>query len=110
MTSRARKRRLRTVWTARALSDLEAIGDYITRDDPRAAERWIAKLVALAGKIAAMPYAGRRIPELGREDLREVLLRTYRIMYRVREDRCEILTVFEGHRRFPADFEPPEEG
>ena len=96
------------MWTARALSDLQAIGDYIARDDPLAAERWIAKLVALAERTTFTPYAGRRIPELGRDDLREVLLRTYRIMYRVREGRCEILTVFEGHRRFPVDLEPPE--
>jgi mRNA-degrading endonuclease RelE of RelBE toxin-antitoxin system len=29
-----------------------------------------------------------------------VFLRTYRIVYRIRDDAIEVLTVFEGHRRF----------
>jgi hypothetical protein len=28
-----------------------------------------------------------------------VVLRTYRIVYRIRDDAIEVLTVFEGHRR-----------
>jgi hypothetical protein len=40
---------------------------------------------------------------LAREDVREVLLRRYRIVYRLGEQRLEILTVFEGHRLFPAE-------
>jgi hypothetical protein len=32
-----------------------------------------------------------------------VFKRTYRIVYRVRDDRMEVLTVFEGHRLFPRD-------
>jgi plasmid stabilization system protein ParE len=35
--------------------------------------------------------------------VREIFKRTYRIVYRVMSDRIEILTVFEGHRRFPSD-------
>lgn len=38
------------------------------------------------------------VPELNREDIREVLLRSYRIVYRVRPDGIVVLTVFEGHR------------
>jgi plasmid stabilization system protein ParE len=90
-------------WTDRALTDLEAIGDYIARDNPAAAERWVMKLVATAEQAASAPRAGRRVPELAREDVREVLLRRYRIVYRLGEHRLEILTVFEGHRLFPAE-------
>jgi plasmid stabilization system protein ParE len=50
-----------------------------------------------------MPLGGRRVPELGRDDVREVFKRTYRIVYRVTETRVEILTVFEGHQLFPAN-------
>jgi len=31
-------------------------------------------------------------------------LRRYRIVYRSRRNRLEVLTVFEGHRRFPDDL------
>ena len=94
-------------WTHRALADLEGIHDYIARDNPAAASKWVSRILATAGKVAMAPFAGRRVPEIGRDDVREVFLRTYRIVYRVNGKRCEILTVFEGHRRFPGDVAAP---
>ncbi len=38
------------------------------------------------------------MPEIGRDDVREVFQRTYRIVYRVVDDGIVVLTVFEGHR------------
>jgi len=90
-------------WTDRALADLEAIGDYIARDNPAAAERWVLQLMAIAENAGRNPLAGRRVPELSRDDVREVFRRTYRIVYRVTDEQLEVLTVFEGHRRFPSE-------
>ena len=101
--------RLPVVWTLRALSDLEAIGDYISRDSASAAERWVAMLTKTAEGSGTAPWAGRRVPELSRDDVHEFLLRSYRIVYRVNLDRVEILTVFEGHRLFPAGVESPSD-
>lgn len=50
----------------------------------------------------SVPLAGRIVPEKRRPDIREVFLRTYLIVYRVREDSILVLTVFEGHRLFPS--------
>ncbi len=110
MTTKRRPRKrstkqLAVVWTDRALSDLEAIGDFIAADGPVAAARWLGVLMASAERAAGTPMAGRRVPEIGRDDIREVLKRSYRIVYRVRGDRLEVLTVFEGHRLFPRDIE-----
>ena len=46
-----------------------------------------------------MPRMGRVVPEIARDDVREVFQRTYRIVYRVVDDGIVVLTVFEGHRR-----------
>jgi len=97
------------VWTVRALSDLEAIGDFIARDDESAARQWLMKLVRLAEKIAASPAIGRRVPEFGREELRETFLGRYRLVYRVAAHRVEVLTIFEGHRRLGDDVAPGDE-
>lgn len=88
-------------WTERAVADLRAIDDYIAADDPVTAERWVGRLIARAEGAARLPMAGRVVPEKGRLDIREVFLRTYRIVYRVREGSILVLTVFEGHRLFP---------
>ncbi|MBI4509199.1 MAG: type II toxin-antitoxin system RelE/ParE family toxin [Deltaproteobacteria bacterium] len=106
-TKRARRRGpgrpLAVVWTDRASADLEAIGDFIASDSPAAAAQWAGELMAAAERAASAPLAGRRVPELGRDDLREIFKRTYRIVYRVTTEHIEILTVFEGHRWFPRD-------
>lgn len=95
-------------WTERARCDLQEIGDYIAEDDPRAADRWVQRLFERAERAAALPLAGRRVPEIGRDDVREVFLRTYRLVYRVLDASIDILTVLEGHRRFPADVADEE--
>jgi toxin ParE1/3/4 len=90
-------------WTRRAQQDLLEIGRYIARDKPDAARRWIERLRQKAAQAAAHPYAGRIVPEHSRSELREVLLRSYRIVYLVTGDAIVVLTVFEGHRLLPED-------
>jgi toxin ParE1/3/4 len=57
----------------------------------------------MAEQAAALPFAGRRVPEYGRDDVREVIKRGYRVIYRVSDDQVEIITVRDGHRRLPRD-------
>ncbi len=91
--------RLEVVWSERAVRDLEAIERFIAADSAHQAERWVAKLIAAADAAAAAPLAARMVPELGRPELREVIVKRYRVVYRVGKKRIEVLTVFEGHRR-----------
>ena len=97
-------------WSDRAKDDLTAIGDYIASDSPFAAMRWVDLLISDVERAAEMPLAGRVVPEYAeREDIREVLRRTYRIVYRVSDDVIEVLTIFEGHRLFPTETVPDDE-
>ena len=95
------------VWTERALRDLRDLRDidaYIAADDPVAAERWVSKLLAAAERAAKLPYAGHIVREKGREDVRQIVVRTYRIIYLIREKQVDVLTVFEGHHLLPDDL------
>lgn len=85
-------------WTERAAADLMAIGEYIAADNPTAARAWLEKLRQRAVNASKMPRTGRVVPEIARDDVREVSQRTYRIVYRVVDDGIVVLTVFEGHR------------
>ena len=89
------------------MTDLLAIGEYIGADDPTAGRAWVEKLRQRAVKASKLARAGRVVPELRREDVREVLVRTYRIVYRVVEGGIVVLTVFEGHRLL-GDLDPDE--
>jgi toxin ParE1/3/4 len=89
---------LRLRWTKRAQDDLVEIASFIARDDPAAARAWVKRLRERARLAVSMPFAGRVVPEHRREDVREVLVRSYRIIYRVQPDQMVVLTVLEGHR------------
>jgi addiction module RelE/StbE family toxin len=90
----------RISWTWRAQKDLIEIGDFIAKDKPQAAARWVDRLISAVERAATFPTSGRPVPELGREDIREVIVDRYRIVYQVRADAVVVLTVFESHRNF----------
>jgi len=92
------------IWSPDATSDLREIADYIALDKPDAARRWAQKLAALAEQAAALPFAGRRVPEFDRDEIREVIKRGYRVMYRVSDESVEIVAVLEGHRQVSDDI------
>jgi plasmid stabilization system protein ParE len=85
-------------WSLRARADLDELSAFIARDDREAAARWIARIVAAVERVAELPLSGRMVPEFGREDLREVLLKNYRIVYWLGEGGLTVVTVFESHR------------
>jgi addiction module RelE/StbE family toxin len=87
-------------WTETAKNDLIAIRRYIALDNTTAAKNWIERLKASARNIVHSPLAGRIVPELSHEDIREVIEGNYRIVYHVQSKGVAILTVFESHRLF----------
>jgi len=96
-------------WSRRAVRDLAQIHLYIEADDPDAADRWVRKLWERAEKASRVPMAGRVVPEYGRSDLREVFLKSYRIIYRVDGRDLVVVTVIEGHRLLPRGVDPDED-
>ncbi len=59
------------------------------------------QVTALDEDAAARPHFGAEVPEYGREDIRERLFHKYRVIYRVRGDDVELLTVIHGARLLP---------
>ena len=96
-------------WAWRARRDLREIGDYVGSDNPQAARRLLEKIRQRTRTSAALPFSGRRVRELNREDVREAVYRNYRIVYLIKDDGILVLTVFEGHQLFPEDLEIDEE-
>lgn len=98
---------MRLRWSARAQNDLVEIASFIARDDRKAARAWIERLRERARLAASSPLAGRVVPERNDAKIREVLVRSYRIIYRVEAKEIVVLTVLEGHRLLrPHTLEP----
>jgi len=94
---------MRLFWTETAKQDLQAIRRYIAADNPTAAKRWVDRLRRRAITALLASLAGRKVPELLRNDIRELIEGNYRIVYQAFEDRLVVLTVFEGHHLLPRE-------
>ena len=64
---------MKLFWTETAKKDLLAIKRYIAIDNPVAAKRWVERLRKRMRKALHAPLAGRTVPELSREDIRELI-------------------------------------
>jgi len=89
--------------SSNALSDLERIVAYITLDNVVAAQRMGNQLLDAAFSLATFPERGRVVPEFRRPQLREMIFRSYRIIYRVNnaDNSLEIVRFWHGARGFP---------
>ena len=96
---------MRVRWSARAESDLYWIGDYIGRDDPNVAERWVEGIRERAHRAGTFPRSGRVVPEFEHQSIREVFVGNYRIVYLVETRGLLVLAVREGHEVLD-DLEP----
>lgn len=89
---------MKIFWTKEALLRLQEIEEYISRDNPIGAIEFVDKLITVAETIIDNPKKGRIVPELSFENIRELLYQNYRIVYLVKKNSVDILTVFEGHQ------------
>ncbi|MEI6208730.1 MAG: type II toxin-antitoxin system RelE/ParE family toxin [Desulfuromonadales bacterium] len=90
---------MRVTWSREARENLVDIEEFIARDSLERAIGFVDALIDHAEAIVAdNPRSGRIVPEISNPDIRELIYRGYRIVYRLKGDAPEILTVFEGHR------------
>lgn len=88
----------RVIWSSEALDDIDQIATFISRDSLQHARRVAAGLFELSDAIAEFPRAGRMVPELQDEMVRERFLYSYRVIYQIHRDVIAILAVLHGKR------------
>lgn len=96
---------MRTIsWTEQARDDLQQIEAFISQDSPHYAAVVVARLIAATDRVARFPESGRIVPEWNQSDVREVVQRPYRIVYRlVGADQLHVLTVHHGAQPLPEE-------
>jgi addiction module RelE/StbE family toxin len=89
----------RVIWAPQAREDLNDIRRYIARNSQLYADVFLDRVLEAADRLEQFPRSGRIVPEAGQDDIRQVIVQSYRVIYRVRSDLVEILTVVHGARR-----------
>lgn len=87
-------------WAETALADLAVIQDYLSQHSPVAGRRLVAACFKRVGSLAQFPRQGRMTPEAQREDIRELVVDGYRLIYWTDGERVTVLAVVHGRRDF----------
>ncbi len=99
---------MRVVWTQETLDKLSDIEDFISQDSPQRAAKFVNYLIQRGEGVSKNPRIGRIVPEISNPNIREVIAKKYRIVYKIQENKIEILTVFEGHKLLSLEELRPE--
>ena len=74
----------------------------IARDSPRYAAVLVDEARTAARSLRKSPRRGRIVSELNNENVRELIVKSYRLIYEIEENRTVILAFLHGARRFPS--------
>ena len=93
----------KVIWSPSARLDLKEIVSYIAEDNAEIAQRFGFSLIDATKSLGSFPGKGRSVPELGSQNIREVIFKPYRIIYRVKEAESviEIVRVWHAARGTP---------
>lgn len=86
-------------WTDPAWEDVENAADYIAQDSKFYAAAFVEEIKEAAASLANFAERGQVVPEFGDESIRELLVRSYRLIYKVSEKQVLILTLVHGAQR-----------
>lgn len=91
-------------WTEQAENRVYDIASYIALDSIIEAEKWIDHIFNYVKRLEKFPESGRYVPELStRKELRELVFKNYRIIYRIEKSTVYILTVRNYKQILPID-------
>ncbi|HDY83039.1 MAG TPA: type II toxin-antitoxin system RelE/ParE family toxin [Halieaceae bacterium] len=91
-------------WSDHAKADLRSIHDFIATDSRHYAKQVTQAIVDKTLGLSELPLIGKVVPELDDENIRELHLYSYRILYEVRADHTHVLAVV--HKR--QDLQPDD--
>jgi len=94
---------VKVLWSPLAVERVSEIAQYIARDNPSAAEKWVKTIFNKVGRLKTFPQSGRPLPETGDQSIRELIHGNYRIIYRIEKIRVSILTVRHGKQILPVE-------
>ena|SRR5688572_23278861 len=87
-------------WSRQAADDFDQACEFIARDSPRYAAVFAQRVMLVLERMAKQRLPGSLVPEYQREEIRERLVHSYRIVVRVRASQrvLEVVRIIHGAR------------
>jgi len=86
------------IWSSAAFDDLESVTAFIAKDSTHYAAAFALEVLEASRALSRFQDRGRIVPEFAIPDIRELLVRSYRLIYRVTEKEIQILGFIHGSR------------
>jgi len=87
-------------WSIPAKNDLKQIHDYIAKDSKYYAQNVVQEIVAKTETLNDFTEIGRVVPEINNQNIRELIVYSYRLIYDISKTGIEILAIIHGRRNF----------
>jgi toxin ParE1/3/4 len=87
------------IWTEPALSDLDAIPDYLALDKPQSARDLVRRVFAHVEQLAAHPLSGPKLSEFRGWRYRQLVEPPCRVIYRHEKGVVHIVHVVRGEKQ-----------
>ena len=84
---------MKIVWSPLSFERLENIYEFISDKDPVAAKNLINRIFERVESLSKYPERGRKVPEINRNEIREIFESEYRIIYKIELKKIIILTI-----------------
>lgn len=72
-------------WSAKAVSDLDRLFDFLAPKNRRAAARVVQSLVAAPARLVDHPRLGERLEEFEPREVRRILIGRYEMRYEIQD-------------------------
>lgn len=89
---------MKIIWTKSAVLNLENIKNYISQDSQYYAIELTEKIIGAVEKLSIFPRLGREVPEIKKENIRELIYGNYRILYRIDLEILYIIAIIHAAR------------
>ena len=91
------------IWLEDALDDLGQLVRDIAQDNPHAARKMGDTIIEKASRLGRFPRLGKVFRKLGRDEVREILVYPYRVIYEIQDSSKTIfiLSLWPGARQEP---------
>lgn len=92
------------IWSHPARADLRSIHDFVAHDSRFYAKKVVQDIREKTDVLEPTPRVGRKVAELNNDQVRELSLYSYRIIYEIREQDIFVLAMVHKRR----DLKPDE--
>jgi len=94
---------MKIIWSPLAVDRISEIAEYIAQDNLNASVKWIDNIFKKIEQLGKFPESGLIVPEMSRNNIRELIYENYRIVYRIESEQISILTVRHFKQILPSE-------